>query len=248
VPSADSPRLCICLHDVAPATWPACQRLLALLQTLGAPPVTLLVVPDYHHRGRIDRHADFLRALDRRLARGDEVALHGYHHVDDQPIVGLQGLRRRLYTAGEGEFAALSRDAAMRRLEQGLDLTRSLGWEVSGFVAPAWLMSRGTRRALAASPLRYTTTLGSIVTLPRWRVMAAPTLVYSVRASWRRTASRAWNHWLYRRSPNAPVVRLGLHPADAHHPRVLEHWRGLLAQLLGEREAVVKRTVAETCT
>jgi len=57
-------RLCIALHDVAPATWPQCVRLLDLVDALGAPPVTLLVVPDWHAQGRIDAAAEFCRAID----------------------------------------------------------------------------------------------------------------------------------------------------------------------------------------
>ena len=43
--------LCIALHDVAPATWPRCERLLAMLDGIGARAVTLLVVPDFHRGG-----------------------------------------------------------------------------------------------------------------------------------------------------------------------------------------------------
>jgi predicted deacetylase len=246
VPSADAQaKLCISIHDVAPATWPACQRLLGLLDELGGPPVTLLVVPDYHHQGRIDRHMQFLRALDQRQSRGDELVLHGYHHVDEEPATGFDRLRRRLYTAGEGEFAALTAAAAAERLDAGLRLTRRLGWEVSGFVAPAWLMSAGTRQALAATPLRYTTTLKAFIGLPHWRVVAAPTLVYSVRARWRRVISRLWNRRLYRCTQRAPTLRIGLHPADAGFADVLEDWRRLIGRALEHRQPVTKRAVAE---
>ena len=43
-----SAQLCIAVHDVAPATWRQCARLFDLVDALGAPPLTLLVVPDWH--------------------------------------------------------------------------------------------------------------------------------------------------------------------------------------------------------
>src|SRR3569623_1658441 len=102
--------LCVSLHDVAPATWPACRRLLAMLDGIGQLPVRLLVVHDNNNRGCVDNVAAFVRAIEARRARGDEVVLHGYHHLDER-LTGsqpLDWLQRRVYTAGEGEFAALA--------------------------------------------------------------------------------------------------------------------------------------------
>ena len=57
-----------------------------MLDEAGAPPLSLLVVPHYHYRAP---HAGairaFLRAMEARLARGDELVLHGCFHVDDAP-------------------------------------------------------------------------------------------------------------------------------------------------------------------
>src|SRR5579884_1177916 len=115
---AMSGALCIALHDVAPATWPHCARWLDLLDALGAPPLTLLVVPNFHGRGRIDRDPAFCRAIERRLAGGDELALHGYDHRDAAPAPrGARAWwRRRVLTAGEGEFAALDEAQARERI------------------------------------------------------------------------------------------------------------------------------------
>src|SRR3569833_1107769 len=144
------PALCGSLHDVAPATWPACRRLLAMLDGIGPLPVSLLVVPEYHHRGCVDHGPAFVRALAARIARGDEVVLHGYHHLDER-VPGsrpLDWLQRRVYTAGEGEFAALAAADAHHRLLRGWDmLTRRLHWPIAGFVAPAWLLGPGARAA-----------------------------------------------------------------------------------------------------
>lgn len=249
LPTAAEPRaLCVALHDVAPATWPACRRLLAMLDEIGPLPVTLLVVPDYHRRGQVDHDPAFIRAIEARLARGDEVVLHGYHHLDDAPRgAALHWLQRRVYTAGEGEFAALAEVEAQVRLARGWEmLVGELDWPVSGFVAPAWLLSAGTRAALAQMPFRYTTTLRAVHHLPDWRAVAAPTLVYSVRNAWRRAVSRQWNRWLFAQvRSDAALLRLGLHPADAYYPEVVDDWARLLRHALEQRRPTTKAAWVE---
>ena len=215
-----------------------------MIDGVGSIPVTLLVVPDYHRRGRIDRDPPFLRAVEQRLAKGDEVALHGYYHLDDQAasLGPAAWLRRRVYTAGEGEFAALSKDEAAARLERGVKLLQGLGWPVHGFVAPAWLLSAGSRAALSQLPFTYTTTLRAIHRLPDWQTYVSPSLVYSVRSPVRRALSRSWNDRLFTRLGQRPApLRLGLHPADAHHQLVVHHWQYLIEQALQQRRPMTKQ-------
>lgn len=237
-------RLCIALHDVAPATWPQCARLLDLVDSLGAPPLTLLVVPDWHGRGRIDASPEFLHEIDARLARGDEVALHGYSHRDDAPTPQspTAWLRRRVLTAGEGEFAELCAHEAQSRIRSGLDLLRRQGWTIGGFVPPAWLASAGTREALRESDLRWTSTHTALIALDeaRERRIAAPCLTASPRSAWRRAASRAFLQAGLRLTARSPIVRVGLHPADGEHPNLLDCWREVLGQLLRHRTAMTK--------
>lgn len=237
-------RLCIALHDVAPATWPQCAHLLDLVDSLGAPPVTLLVVPDWHGQGRVDAAPEFLHAIDARLARGDEVALHGYRHRDEAPAPRSPAawLRRRVLTAGEGEFAELSLDEAQSRLRAGLDLLQRLGWKVEGFVPPAWLASDGARIALRHSGLRWTSTHTALIAFDGGaeRRIGAPCLTASPRSAWRRASSRAFLRIGLRLSAKQPLVRVGLHPADADHPGLLACWREVLRELLMTRRPVTK--------
>lgn len=239
-----SARLCIAMHDVAPATWPQCARLLDLVDALDAPPVTLLVVPDWHAQGRIDAAPEFRRAIDARVARGDEVALHGYFHRDDAPAPRSPAawLRRRVLTAGEGEFAALDAATAESRLRTGLELLRRQGWHIDGFVPPAWLAGAATRSALQRTGLRWTSTHTALIALDRRgeERIAAPCLTASPRSRWRRAASRAFLHAGLRLTARAPLVRVGLHPADADHADLLACWRDVLTELLAKREAMTK--------
>ena len=235
--------LCIALHDVAPATWPRCERLLAMLDGIGARAVTLLVVPDFHRRGAAERDPEFIAAIEARRERGDEIALHGYAHLDESapPRSPSAWFRRRVLTDAEGEFSALECDAAAHRIAAGRDMLARIGWAVDGFVPPAWLASRGTREALAASDLLYTTTHTSLVDLRRGMAIDAPSVTASSRSTWRRAMSKRWLHaarWATRASG---IVRAGLHPADADHPDLLAVWRSLLADWLLEREPMTKR-------
>jgi predicted deacetylase len=234
--------LCIVLHDVAPATWERCERLLAMLDEIAATPVTLLVVPDFHGHGRIDAAPEFLRAIERRVARGDEVALHGYFHRDDAPAPRspLAWLRRRVLTAGEGEFAELGADGAETRLRLGLNLFARLGWQVAGFVAPAWLASGGTREALRRVELNWTSTHAALLDLARDRRIVAPCLTASPRSNWRRRASVAWLSIGARAVDRFALVRAGLHPGDADHAELVACWRATIVRLLARRKALTK--------
>jgi predicted deacetylase len=234
--------LCIAVHDVAPATWPQCSKLLDLLDAAGQPPATLLVVPNFHRRGRVAGAATVVRGITRWIERGSEVALHGYFHVDETapPKTVRDWLRRRVLTAGEGEFSALPRDEAARRIRRGLHELGDLFGAVRGFGAPAWLSSEGTWAALRASPLRYASTRSALVVLDGMRRVTAPAITVSARSRWRRSASKFWLRALCRITASQPVLRIALHPVDAQHADVLDDWRMALHALLDQRTAVTK--------
>lgn len=119
------------------------------------------------------------------------------------------------------------------------------GWPLHGFVAPAWLMSEATWQALDTLPLRYTTTLRHFYLLHPSRSILAPCLTYSVQTGPRRLASRYYVHWLAHHHAHAPLLRLGLHPANAAYPDVVRHWQDLLAACLETRVPVTKNGFAQ---
>jgi predicted deacetylase len=233
--------LCVAVHDVAPATWPQCRRLLDMLDAYRLS-VTLLVVPEFHHAGRIEDDPDFVAAIGGRLARGDEVALHGLYHLDDSPPPRRprDWVARRMLTQSEGEFAALDEARCRERIERGLSAMRGLGWPVSGFVAPAWLLGEHARAALTRFALRYTTTRTGIYHLPEWSFTAAPALTYSARSAWRRAMSRAMVEAQFAAARSQPLLRIALHPVDARHEHVVAHWRDLIGRALEERTPLTK--------
>ena len=232
--------LCVSLHDVAPTTWPHCVKVLEAVREVADIPLTLLVVPAYH--GTCSAQPEFEAAMGAQLAAGNELALHGYFHIDPGvPSTLSDWFRRRVYTAGEGEFCALSETEAAERLTLGRRWFDANSWPLAGFVAPAWLLGSGAARALRArTDLQYTSTLTELIVLPEAYAIRAPCLTYSVRQAWRRPASLAWNTLLARVTQRAPVLRLGLHPRDAEFKSVRRSWQRLLERALSERTAVTK--------
>ncbi len=215
-PTVPAP-VCIELHDVCPATWPLCLRALAMLDALGPLPLSLLIVPDYHRRGRASADAAFVRAIDRRLARGDEAVLHGLAHLDEGPRArgAREWFARRVRTLSEGEFAALDAAEATRRIEAGRAELARAGWPVRGFVPPAWLASAGTRAALAQADFDYVALRDGFHTLPGWTFLATTTLSYAAFTRVRRALSRPVLDAILRGAAVDRPLRLALHPVDA---------------------------------
>src|SRR5687768_15049263 len=102
--AARRPALCVSIHDVAPATWDECARLAQAMREVAELPLTWLVVPQYHRAGGDPARME--SGLGSALARGDELALHGYTHLDTAPRgPGLGDRFLRGTYSQEGEFA-----------------------------------------------------------------------------------------------------------------------------------------------
>jgi len=238
-----TPALCVVVHDVASATREACLRLMQSVQDVAEVPVTLLAVPRYHCD---PSSADFGAWLHDRSVGGDEIALHGYTHLDEgQPHGMVDHLLRRHYTRGEGEFADLPITEAMQRLTAGVRWFARHGLPLHGFVAPAWLMSLGTWEALRWLDLSYTCTLRRLVILPERRFITSQSIVYSSSSALRRNASLAWNAAVAAMQRRNPLLRLELHPHDADHPAIRRSWQKLLETHLAQRRPTTLAYVAE---
>lgn len=234
--------LTLVLHDVAAETWPDYRPFVEAVDAIGGVPITWLVVPDFHRRNPLERQPEFRRLLDHRLQQGDELVLHGCYHADLEPAPRnpRDWFMRRVYTH-EGEFYSLDTASARQRLDHGMELFRRHGWPLHGFVAPAWLMSPGTRRALADSGLVYTSDPGHLFRLPEFAPIVASGLVWSARSAWRRGFSRLVSEHQLRRHREAPLLRLGLHPVDMRHEFSRRYWKDVLLRLLDDgRRPVTK--------
>jgi predicted deacetylase len=265
------PMLCVSIHDVAPATWADCLRLVQAIRAVADIPLTWLVVPHYHFRP--EQSTQMEAGLDAAVARGDELALHGYSHLDTEANSGNLRSRflRSVYTRREGEFAALSEAEARRRLELGLAWFAERGWTPSGFVPPAWLLGEGAWRALRTAPFTYTTTFSHFHCLPAahtavhtavqpaagadgaviahpGKAILSPSLVYAARNRSGRLLSPRVADATAALLARSPLVRFSLHPPDARYPELVRHIQRILERLLTRREAVTKAECARRLT
>src|SRR5438105_14308544 len=225
--SATKDYLVVSLHDVAPSTQPVADKIISELAQKGVRHCSLLVVPGYHHQGASMKDRQFVSWLRNLEAAGNEIVIHGYFH--ERPAQHRESFLEKLvtqsYTQGEGEFYDLGYDEAFRRIKTARDEFLAGGLKPRGFVAPAWLLSSEGERAARDAEMEYTTRLRTVRDLRCGETFSARSLVYSVRNTWRRAVSLAWNAALARILESKPLVRLSIHPPDLSHPTI---WRQIV--------------------
>jgi uncharacterized protein len=221
MPEAVSKSLIVSLHDAHPGSHAQIAEQIAFLAGYGILRSSILVVPDFHHEGGLLEDAAFCQAVTDWQNIRHEIVLHGYFHDrQEAPPDKLSTVFwTRLYTNREAEFLDLPRETARLRIEKGRALFDVLGWRVSGFVAPAWLMAPEMPALLTELGFAYTTRVGEIVRLKSGSpVEASQSLCYSTRAGWRRVASGIWNKTLFGKLRETNLIRLSLHPRDLEFP------------------------------
>jgi len=214
--------LVVSIHDVSPLTCAQTQKILTDLSEIGLSVTSLLVIPDHHRSGLISKNPEFSSWIQSKFHEGHEPVLHGFYHWREK--TPGDGLGKRLvtesYTAGEGEFYDLSEEDASIRLQAGLKAFGECGLKTTGFIAPAWLLGDDAENAVRRVGFEYTTRIGSVSDYTTSSVYEARSLVWSVRAGWRRWCSLAWNAALFTAVRNAPLLRIGIHPPDWEHPTI----------------------------
>jgi predicted deacetylase len=213
------------------------------LAGVGLSVTSLLVIPNHHHKGRIDQDAAFASWLRDQVSCGHEAVLHGFYHLrTGRQTEGLvTQLITRCYTAGEGEFYDISFEAAEALLREGKESLNHCGVGTTGFIAPAWLLGVEAERAVRKEGFNYTTRITKVIDCRKGKEFAARSMVYSVRAKWRRATSLLWNDWLFQRLQSAPLLRIGLHPPDWQHERIRSHILRCVKKALLSRQATTYR-------
>jgi hypothetical protein len=238
--SAEKNFLVVSLHDVAPSTQVISDKMISEFMHRGVRNCSLLVVPNYHHKGASMKDRQFVSWLRGLEAQGHEVVIHGYFH--QRPRSGRENLGdtfvTRFYTQGEGEFYDLTYDEAFRRITTARDEFREAGFKPFGFVAPAWLLSDEGEKAARDAKIEYTTRLRTVRDLRSGEDFKARSLVYSVRNNWRRSASLAWNAALARCVKMNELVRLSVHPPDYSYPAVWQQIIDLTSEMAAARTPV----------
>lgn len=218
-----APLLNVTIHDVAPRWLSEIRTLRTALAGWGVARVTLLAVPHFHHGVRLLEDAATRAWLVDCLERGDELALHGYHHVQaGAPRRLVDRLRARLWTAGEGECLRPAAPIAELLRRGRAELAQLLPSPPAGFVAPAWLEPRGFARTLARLGFAWHETSRFVEQLgPTPRRLDIPALGFATRTPLREALSLGWARALSFASPCWPALRLAVHPADLRSPRVM---------------------------
>jgi predicted deacetylase len=217
-------RFVVSVHDVAPSTAEASRRWVEILDSLRIKS-SLLVVPG-RWRGRdLRSNPSFVAWLKEVSANGHEVVLHGWEHASASArSASTTSTTRdrfgRLMARGCQEFWNLDEDDARALIERGVETLFDVGFDVRGFVAPGWLMSEGTHRALRASGLMYTCDHTRLIDLTSYRARRMlttsqrPNSVLSVPSAMV-TSAIAGVHVRTGRS-----FRIALHPEDLGSARL----------------------------
>ena len=232
--------LVLSIHDVSPCTRQRSQEILDDLRQAGIRATSLLVIPNHHHRGLISEDPEFATWIREKVAEGHEAVLHGFYHLREKQ--SSDGTMNRLitqsYTAGEGEFFDPPYDRALNLLHAGRAALAACGLQAKGFIAPAWLLGAEAEAAVKQESFEYTTRIATVSDFTNGKVHAARSLVWSVRARWRRICSLAWNHALFLALRNAPLLRIGIHPPDWGYPAIRSQILHLAGTALARRQAM----------
>lgn len=236
--------LVVSLHDVHPGSFEDVRAQVETLSGMGVSRFSLLAVPNFHGLGDISLDGALCGWLRERASLGDEIVLHGYHHLR----IGRERSWRTafwtdFYTSNEAEFLDLEQGEARTLLKRGRGELEAAGLEARGFIAPAWLMSGGVLKAIWDEGFEYTNTVSHLIAAGRHE--RCRSWCWSSRAAWRRLCSLIWNRAIAGAVLGQRVARLSLHPNDLYFPRFREQ----IIRLAGRALASGRRptTYAEAC-
>ncbi len=208
------------IHDVGPRFGPQVDALAERLDRhLGGPRFAMLVVPDHWDAAPLAADPAYARRLRGWADAGVEMFVHGWSHRDAAPA----GFAAKHMTAGEGEFSALSRAAALARMRRAREVVEdATGRAAAGFIAPAWLYSDGTRAALADAGFALAEDHFRVWRPADGAVLArGPVITWASRSRWRRASSLAVAAAARALLRGQRTVRVAVHPGDTNEPAIL---------------------------
>ncbi len=228
----DMKRVHIAIHDVSPVHEETLREAVSILGGMGIDRYSMFVIPDYRGRCSLRDHPRFCLWLKGLMAQGAEMVLHGYRHCGpDRGLGPLDTVRNAVFTRGEGEFLGMTGEDALKLLRAGTEIMEDcLAWRSEGFVAPAWLYSRGTRTALSR--------LGFKAAESRWRVwnpssgatlLKVPVANYAGGGAFKRSLASFWVAVYPLMFGAGSTLRFAMHPDDFQD----EHRRRGVIRFLG---------------
>lgn len=235
-------RLLVAIHDVGPRFEREVEALRELLaHYVPLDRVAMLVVPNHWGEAPLEHGSAFAQRLRSWAADGGDVFVHGWFHRDQVAhATAFARLKARHMTAGEGEFLGLDVAESRERMAAGKDLIETVtDRAVAGFIAPAWLYGEGARAALSASDFRLAEDHARV-----WRpdtgatLCSGPPITWATRTRLRLASSLLAARVLPALYARLPVVRVAVHPGDAHSPQALVSIERVLDELATVRDVV----------
>ncbi|MEH6701606.1 polysaccharide deacetylase family protein [Parasphingorhabdus sp.] len=222
---SSNPILLTAIHDVSPRFANEVDILFdRLAPSAGSDHIAMLVVPDFWGIAPLSKSPSFRRSLQNWSDQGVEIFLHGWHHRADQvPQSRFDRFRGNFLTAGEGEFLAMDRARAAKKMRDGRKLIEDItGSPVSGFIAPAWLYGAGAHEALAE--------VGFVLAEDHMHVWnpvsgetlaTGPVVTWASRSAMRTASSLAFASVAPAILSRSSVARIAVHPGDVSKPSIL---------------------------
>ena len=242
----DRPKLLASLHDVSPLTLAESREAVALLHAAGVPSsaLTLLVVPFHDEQIAIDDHPEtvtFLRAL---ADSGATLVAHGYtHRMIGSPRTPWRWLATRWFARNQGELAVCDAPEATRRLDAAAAIFDRANLPLTGFVPPAWLLSRAAAGVVAARDFAFIEWMSGIVaggSAPR-----AGRLIGWGSLTWIEAVATSGFAWLQTRRRPADT-RVAIHPPDLRRARTRRSLVRTLDRLVATLEPTSYRSYLST--
>lgn len=244
-------QLLISLHDATPFHLPRLRRAESLFEEWGVEKIAYLFVPEYHGGYPSKESPEFIAWCRESRPFAVDWFLHGLRHLEEPAAPSSTEQRthasgdawkRRLLTAGEGEFLGLAEAEQRRRLETGLASFRAcLGSEPSGFIAPAWLFNARLLPLLKDLKLRYTEDHRRVYRADTGAFLDAPVITWATRTLIRKYGSLVVCPTLATLWARRPVVRVAVHPFDFDHPETVRSIARVLKKLLRGRSQAFTR-------
>jgi uncharacterized protein len=233
-------KVVVSLHDATPFHLERMRRAEAVFRDLGVEKIAYLFVPEYHGGYPAAGNAAFRDWCRESRPFRVDWHLHGYHHLEaPDAAAGGAGdfLKRKLLTAGEGEFLALDEAAQKLKLEAGRAAFRAcLDRDPVGFVAPAWLFNAALPGVLREQGFLFTEDQRRMYRVDTGARLDSPVITWATRTWLRKYGSLAVCPLLLRLWSAAPVLRIAMHPFDFDHPETVAGIRRVLARALRERQ------------
>jgi predicted deacetylase len=219
------PILLTAIHDVSPRFADEVDILFdRLAPSAGSENIAMLVVPDFWGIASLTKAPAFRRNLRCWADQGVEIFLHGWHHrAEHRPQSRFDQFRANHLTAGEGEFLAIDKASAVRKMRDGRKLLEDItGNPVSGFIAPAWLYGPGAHEALAEVGFTLAEDHMHVWNPVSGATLATgPVVTWASRSALRTASSLAFARVAPTILSRSPVARIAVHPGDISKPSIL---------------------------